>query len=108
MAKMTKGNLGYKRNTQIKWAFFTACLMTLFINPKLADPFNAPKLYLLICGTLILLGFLIFGGDNLVKSRDTSTILVIIFSCYYIYKQIVILPLKNINHMILENFFRTN
>ena len=81
MAKMTKGNLGYKRNTQIKWAFFTACLMTLFINPKLADPFNAPKLYLLICGTLILLGFLIFGGDNLVKSRDTSTILVIIFIC---------------------------
>ena len=81
MAKMTKGNLGYKRNTQIKWAFFTACLMTLFINPKLADPFNAPKLYILICGTLILLGFLIFGGDNLVKSRDTSTILVIIFIC---------------------------
>lgn len=81
MAKMTKGNLGYKRNTQIKWAFFTACLMTLFINPKLADPFNAPKLYLLICGTIILLGFLIFGGDNLVKSRDTSTILIIIFIC---------------------------
>jgi len=81
MAKMTKGNLGYKGNTQIKWAFFTACLMTLFINPKLADPFNAPKLYLLICGTIILLGFLIFGGDNLVKSRDTSTILAIIFIC---------------------------
>ena len=81
MAKMTKGNLGYKGNTQIKWAFFTACLMTLFINPKLADPFNAPKLYLLICGTIILLGFLIFGGDNLVKSRDISTILAIIFIC---------------------------
>ena len=55
--------------------------MTLFINPKLADPFNAPKLYLLISGTIILLGFLIFGGDNIVKSSDTSTILVIIFIC---------------------------
>jgi O-antigen ligase len=81
MAKMTKGNSGYKRTTQIKWALFTACLMTLFVNPKLADPFNAPKLYLLICGTIILLGFLIFGGDNFVKSRDTSTIMVIIFIC---------------------------
>lgn len=81
MAKKTKDKLGVKRNKQIKWASFTACLITLFINPKLADPFNAPKLYLLICGTVILLSFLIFDGENLVKSRDTSTILVIIFIC---------------------------
>lgn len=81
MAKKTKDKLGVKRNKQIKWASFTACLMTLFINPKLADPFNAPKLYLLICGTVILLGFLIFDSENFVKSRDTSTILVIIFIC---------------------------
>jgi len=81
MAKKTKDKLGVKRNKQIKWASFTACLITLFINPKLADPFNAPKLYLLICGTVILLSFLIFDGEHLVKSRDTSTILVIIFIC---------------------------
>ena len=81
MAKTTNAKLVYKQNTQIKWGFFTACLMTLFVNPKLADPFNAPKLYVLICGTVILLGFLIFSGNNLVKSRDTVTILVIIFIC---------------------------
>ena len=81
MVKKTKDKLGFKRNTQIKWALFTACLITLFINPELADPFNAPKLYLLMCGTIILLGFLIFDGGNLVKSKDTCTILVIIFIC---------------------------
>ncbi len=81
MAKTTKVKLVHKQNTQIKWGFFTACLMTLFVNPKLADPFNAPKLYVLICGTVILLGFLIFSGNNFVKSRDTVTILVIIFIC---------------------------
>lgn len=78
---MIKSNLGYKWNTQIKWAFFTASLITLFINPKLADPFNAPKLYLLICTTIILLSYLIFYGKSLVKSRDNVAILVIMFIC---------------------------
>jgi O-antigen ligase len=81
MAKMSKDNLIYKRNNPIKWTFFTAVLITLFINPKLADPFNAPKLYLLICGTTILLGFLFFSGDNLFRSMDSTRILVVIFIC---------------------------
>ena len=78
---MSKNNLIYERNNPIKWIFFTAVLVTLFINPKLADPFNAPKLYLLICGTIILLGFLFFSGDNLVRSTDSTTILVVVFIC---------------------------
>lgn len=81
MAKKIKDKLSVKRNKQIKWASFTACLLTLVINPKLADPFNAPKLYLLICGTVILLSFIVFDGENFVKSRDGGTILVIIFIC---------------------------
>jgi O-antigen ligase len=76
VAKVTKRHSTQKQNTQIKWAFFTACLVTLFINPKLADPFNAPKLYILICGTVILLGFLIFDRYKLIKSRDFTTVLV--------------------------------
>ena len=81
MAKINKTSLGYKAQTELKWAFFTAGLITLFINPKLADPFNAPKLYLLLCVTILLLSFLIFSGKNLIKSRDNATILVIIFIC---------------------------
>jgi len=81
MVKKTKDKSDFKWGTQIKWAFSTACLITLVINPKLADPFNAPKLYLLICGTVILLGFLIFDGNNFVKSKDTNTILIIFFIC---------------------------
>jgi O-antigen ligase len=81
MVKTTKAKLVNKRNTQITWGFLTACLMTLFVNPKLADPFNAPKLYVLICGTIILLGFLVFDSNNLVKFRDTVTLTVIFFIC---------------------------
>lgn len=81
MAKINKTSLGYKAQTEIKWAFFTAGLITLFINPKLADPFNAPKLYLLLCATILLLSFLIFSGKNLIKFRDNATIIVIIFIC---------------------------
>jgi O-antigen ligase len=76
VAKVTKRYSTQKQNTQIKWAFFTACLVTLSINPKLADPFNAPKLYLLICVTVILLGFLIFDRSKLIKSRDFIPVLV--------------------------------
>lgn len=81
MVKNTKVKLGLKQSVPIKWALSTACLITLFINPNLADPFNAPKLYLLICGTVILLGYLIFDGNNLLKSRDTSTLFIIFFIC---------------------------
>lgn len=81
MVKNTKVKLGLKRSVPIKWALSTACLITLFINPKLADPFNAPKLYVLICGIIILLGFLIFDGYDLLKSRDTSTMFIIFFIC---------------------------
>lgn len=81
MVKKTKDKIIIQGTRPIKWALFTACLMTLFINPKLADPFNAPKLYVLICGTIILVGFLIFDEFELVKFKDTRTILIIIFIC---------------------------
>jgi O-antigen ligase len=79
VAKVTKRLTTQKQDTPIKWTLFTACLITLFINPKLADPFNAPKLYLLICGTVILFGFLIFEGDNPFKPKDISAVLVCAF-----------------------------
>jgi len=49
-----------KEFSEAKWIFTFAVLITLFINPKLADPFNAPKMYLLILSSVIILSFLIF------------------------------------------------
>jgi len=79
VVRKNKDKLGFGQSTPIKWGLSTACLITLIINPTLADPFNAPKLYLLICGTVVHLGYLIFDGENLLKSRDRITVLVFIF-----------------------------
>lgn len=40
--------------------FLTAIIITLYFNPKLADPFNAAKFYLLLLGSAWLLGYLVF------------------------------------------------
>lgn len=63
----------------IKWIFFSAALITIFINPKLSDPFNAPKLYLLMLGSVVLAGYLFFGKNNLTSYKTALTPLVLIF-----------------------------
>jgi O-antigen ligase len=81
VSKTINNRSASKQHSPVKWSFYSAGLITLFINPKLADPFNAPKLYLLICGTVILLGFLIFGNKIEVKERSAAIFLVVIFIC---------------------------
>lgn len=69
-----------KEFSEAKWIFTFAVLITLFINPKLADPFNAPKMYLLILSSVIILSFLIFK-KRLSKMYDPKNLLLI--ACIY-------------------------
>jgi len=64
MAKQITSKKAHKENVEIKWIFSTAILITLFINPKLTDPFNAPKMYLLMLSSVVIASFLIFQPSN--------------------------------------------
>lgn len=64
MAKQITSKKAHKEHFEIKWIFSTAILITLFINPKLTDPFNAPKMYLLMLSSVVIASFLIFQPRN--------------------------------------------
>jgi O-antigen ligase/Flp pilus assembly protein TadD len=80
MAKQITSKKVRKENFEIKWIFSTALLITLFINPKLTDPFNAPKMYLLMLSSVVIASFLIFQTTNkthLIPKSPLAPILII-------------------------------
>jgi O-antigen ligase len=81
MAKQVTSKKARKEYSEIKWVFAFAVLITLFINPKLTDPFNAPKMYLLMLSSVIIASFLFFPHTNLcnTKSKSIPTIFLLIF-----------------------------
>jgi len=82
MAKQITSKKVRKENFEIKWIFSTAILITLFINPKLTDPFNAPKMYLLMLSSVAIASFLIFQTTNkthlILKSPLTPILIIFI------------------------------
>ena len=62
------------------WMFLSAICITLVINPKIADPFNAPKLYLLMISSSVLLSYLIFQTTpNKLNSKLKLSVLFFVF-----------------------------
>ena len=81
MAKQITSKKVRKENFEIKWIFSTAILITLVINPELTDPFNAPKMYLLMLSGVVIASFLIFQTPSRTHSIPKSllTPILIIF-----------------------------
>jgi O-antigen ligase len=79
MVKRTVKKVKQKNYSAIKWVFFSAALVTLIINPKLNDPFNAPKLYILMLSGVVVSGYLLFGKNDLTSPKSLLTPLVFIF-----------------------------
>jgi O-antigen ligase len=64
-----------RRNfSEIKWVFASAVLITVLINPKLTDPFNAPKMYLLMLSSVIVFSFLVFQEKSIPKAKSKNLI----------------------------------
>lgn len=78
MARKSK-NIHSKRPYMF-WMFLSATCITLVINPKIADPFNAPKLYLLMISSSVLLSYLIFQTTpNKINSKLKYSVLFFMF-----------------------------
>jgi hypothetical protein len=63
-------------SSTISLLLFSALVITIYFNPKIADPFNATKFYLLILGASFLLGYLIF--DKSVTNDKYKKLLLIV------------------------------
>ena len=95
MAKQITSKKAHKEHFEIKWIFSTAILITLFINPKLTDPFNAPKMYLLMLSSVVIASFIIFQPSNrthLIPKSLLTPILIIFIAIFAI--QVTLTDLK--------------
>ena len=53
----------------MKLALLFSCIITLYFNPQLQDPFNAPKQWILLASSAWLLGYLILDRNYLSGNR---------------------------------------
>jgi O-antigen ligase len=58
---VAKNKLNLKNSSAINILLVSGIAITLFINPNMADPFNAPKMYVLILFSSWLIGYLLFN-----------------------------------------------
>lgn len=64
----------------LTFILFSASTLTLYFNPSLQDPFNSPKLWvLLICG-FWLFGYLLLNIHFLIKLKEYRIFIILIFS----------------------------
>ena len=49
-----------KNSNTVNILLLSAVAITLYINPNMADPFNAPKMYVLLLFSSWLIGYLLF------------------------------------------------
>lgn len=58
-------------NSSILWWIFGGCsLVTLYFNSKIQDPFNSPKMWILIIISAWLIGHLIFNNKGIFKDNN--------------------------------------
>ena len=58
---MARNKPAPKNSNTVNILLLSAVAITLYINPNMADPFNAPKMYVLILGSSWLIGYLLFN-----------------------------------------------
>ena len=80
--KKTKTVKGLENSSTLYWLFAGAAAITLYFNPSIQDPFNAPKLWLLLIVASWLLGHVIAKVSHIKKTKTLSnfSIIVIVFS----------------------------
>jgi O-antigen ligase len=72
-------------NSSILWWIFGGCsLITLYFNSKIQDPFNSPKMWILLIISAWLLGHLIFNNKGSFKDKNLQkfALLTLLFSIF--------------------------
>lgn len=65
-------------STIIWWIFGGSALVTLYFNSKIQDPFNAPKMWILLMVAAWLLGHSIFNNKGILVKKDLKKFLALI------------------------------
>ena len=71
-----------KSPTGINWLIFGTCFTTLYFNTNLQDPFNSPKLWIILILASTLVGYLLvkFQEKDLIKTHLKIILLVAMFA----------------------------
>jgi len=71
-----------KTPSGINWLIFGTCFTTLYFNTNLQDPFNSPKLWVILLMASILAGYLLikFQEKDLIKRYFNVILLAIVFA----------------------------
>jgi O-antigen ligase len=95
MVKQVVVKKASKDFSEAKWIFALAVLITIFINPKLTDPFNAPKMYLLMICCVVISNFLLFHKKKTtdLKSNNYLSFILLVFGTILIF-QVLLTDLK--------------
>lgn len=77
----TKG-IKVEKSSAINFIYIGTVIIILYFNPNLQDPFNAPKLWLLMILAASLLGFLVFPTPKYTNLINSKLRLIIIVFCF--------------------------
>jgi len=69
-----------QQSNPIKFLFYSAVAITLYFNPNMADPFNAPKMYLLILFSAWLIGYMVFVPKQVSPNVKILNFIIITFT----------------------------
>jgi O-antigen ligase len=80
--KKTKIVKNLENSSTLYWLFLGAAAITLYFNPSIQDPFNAPKLWVLLIVAFWMLGHLVTNIYQIKNNKTllTFTIIVTVFS----------------------------
>ena len=106
MKKVKKNNS--KKSPVLTILFFGTTLITLYFNPSLQDPFNPPKLWILMIIASLLIGYLLFQGNETAKNDPIIKKLIIIVFFFLLFGIISVLFSPNKTISILGEFQRKN
>jgi O-antigen ligase len=77
--KISSNGHSITNSIQIWWLTLGAAVVTLYFNSKIQDPFNSPKMWLLLAISSWLLGYLVFDFRNLIKSLNLKLFSIFVF-----------------------------
>jgi tetratricopeptide (TPR) repeat protein len=71
--KKAKTAKGLENSSTLYWLFLGAASVTLYFNPSIQDPFNAPKLWLLLIVSFWMIGHI---ATNIAQIKESKTLLI--------------------------------
>ena len=77
----TKG-IKVEKSSAMNFIYIGTVIIILYFNPNLQDPFNAPKLWLLMILAASLLGFLVFPTPKYTNQINSKLRLILIVFCF--------------------------